>query len=69
MFEQNKFSWENKPSLSKTKNLKIKIPLNDKNEFCLEKQEVIAMNFEKINYVKNLLKKEFEVYQNLTVEI
>lgn len=69
LFEENKFSWENKPSLSKTKNLKIKVPINNKNEFCLEKQKVIAMNFEKINYVKSLLKKEFEKYQTLTVEI
>ena len=69
LFEENKFSWENKPSLSKTKNLKIKIPINNKNEFCLEKQKVIAMNFEKINYVKNSLKKELEKYQTLAVEI
>ena len=69
LFEENKFSWENKPSLSKTKNLKIKIPVNDSGKFCIEKQKLIATHFEKINHIKSSLKKELEKFEKITVEI
>lgn len=69
LFNQNNFDWEYKPTIARTKNLKIKIPITSSGEFDLQKQKEIAEKYRKIEEIKNTIKLELERIENIKVDI
>jgi type I restriction-modification system DNA methylase subunit len=69
VFEEHDFNWENKPTVAKTKNIQIKIPVDKKGEFSENIQEKLAQNFGKIEFVKKSIAAEFEKLSKLNVQL
>lgn len=69
VFEEHNFSWENKPSIEKTKNILVKIPINEDGSFSVEVQKQLAINYKKIELIKNSLRLSMEKLNGLNIKL
>ncbi|MCD6595745.1 restriction endonuclease subunit S, partial [bacterium] len=68
-FSKYKFNWENKPTVGKTKNIEISIPINSEGKFDLEAQKQIAEKYRIIEEIKSTIVKELERIENIKIDI
>lgn len=68
VFEEYNFNWENKPTVAKTKNISIKIPIDKKGDFSEENQCKLAQNFSKTEFIKKCISAEMEKLNKLNVQ-
>ncbi|WP_341758763.1 restriction endonuclease subunit S [Candidatus Tisiphia endosymbiont of Ditula angustiorana] len=69
VLDKNNFNWEYKPTIERTRNIEIKIPITATGEFDLPKQKEIAEKYRKIEEIKNNIKRELEKIENIQVDI
>jgi type I restriction-modification system DNA methylase subunit len=67
VFAEHNFNWENKPTVAKTKNIHIKIPIDKNGNFSVKIQNELALNFNKIEFIKKSIAAEFEKLNKLNV--
>lgn len=67
-FYEYNFNWENKPTIAKTKNIQIKIPIDKKGDFSKEIQEKLAQNFSKIEFIKKSISMELDNLNKLNIK-
>jgi type I restriction-modification system DNA methylase subunit len=60
VFEESNFNWENKPTVSKTKDILIKIPVNNDGSFSKLLQELLFSNFSKMDFISMSINRELE---------
>ena len=58
--DKNNFNWEYKPTIERTRNIEVKIPITTAGEFDLPKQQEIAEKYRKIEEIKTNIKRELE---------
>jgi len=63
------FGFTNKAGKSKIQNIQIKIPVDSKGSFDLQKQKEIAEKYYKIEEIKKSIKAELEKIENIKVDI
>lgn len=59
-FEAHNFNWENKPTVSKTQNIVLRIPVDKYGNVSMEIQEELSNRYNKIQYIKNAIEHELE---------
>lgn len=69
VLSKHNFNWEYKPTIERTKNLEIKIPITKTGEFDLERQKEIAEKYRKIEEIKKNIKAELEKIENIKVDL
>lgn len=69
VFSDEGFSWENKVSDSKLKNLSVKIPVKSNGSYDLKKQQELAASYKKIDEIKNQFTRELEIIKKLEINI
>ena len=67
-FAEHSFNWENKPTVAKTKNIQIKIPVDKNGNFSIKIQKELASNFNKIEFIKRSIAAEFEKLNKLNIK-
>ncbi|HJD56649.1 MAG TPA: hypothetical protein LFW12_00810, partial [Rickettsia endosymbiont of Sericostoma sp. HW-2014] len=63
------FNWEYKPTIERTRNIEVKIPITTAGEFDLPKQQEIAKKYRKIEEIKTNIKRELEKIETIKVDI
>jgi len=69
VFAEHNFNWENKPTVAKTKNILIKIPVDRKGNFSPKIQNEEALNFNRIEFIKKSIVSEFEKLNRLHIKL
>ncbi|WP_341757085.1 N-6 DNA methylase [Candidatus Tisiphia endosymbiont of Nemotelus nigrinus] len=69
VLDKNNFNWEYKPTIERTRNIEIKIPITATGEFDLPKQKEIAEKYRKITEIKNNITRKLERIENIKVDI
>lgn len=67
-FEEHNFNWENKPTVGKTKNIELKIPVDKKGGYSVEIQKQLASNYTKIEFIKKSIKSAFDKLNKLNIK-
>ena len=65
---QHNFNWENKPTVGKTKNIELKIPVDKKGGYSVEIQKQLASNYTKIEFIKKSIKSAFDKLNKLNIK-
>lgn len=65
VFEEHNFNWENKPTVGKTKDIVINIPIDDNGSFSIKTQDLLSSNFEKMEFIKSAINSELEKLKKL----
>ena len=68
VFLTHNFNWQNKPTIAKIKNIKIRIPVKNK-KFDIDKQKEIAKKHIAIENMRHTLEQELKNITNLKFEI
>lgn len=68
IFSEHNFNWENKPTIGKTKDIELKIPINKKGEYSVEIQKQLSSNYTKIEYVKKSINDIFNKLNTLNIK-
>ena len=68
VFAEHNFNWENKPTVAKTKNIQIKIPIDKNGNFSVKIQNELALNFNKIEFIKKSIIAEIEKLNKLNIK-
>jgi hypothetical protein len=68
-FKQHNFNWENKTSITKIRNIKLRVPVTEAGEYDYAAQEAIAEARRKIDELKLLVVKELDKMLQIKVEI
>lgn len=63
------FNWEYKPTIERTKHLKIRIPVTKDGSFDINKQKELAQKYKKVEDVKKNISRELEKIENIKVDI
>lgn len=67
-FAKYKFNWENKPTVAKTKNIEISIPIKPNGKFDLKAQKEIANKYKKIEEIKQIIDKELKKIEETKID-
>jgi hypothetical protein len=68
-FLEHNFSWENKPSIQKTQDIELKIPVDEFGNYSIEIQNILAERFEKILFIQNCIKNEVDKLNRINILI
>ena len=68
IFSSRDFSWTNKASLYRIKNIKIEIPINDNGNYDIEKQKEIVKKYEIVEEKKRELKEKLDYFKDIQVD-
>jgi type I restriction-modification system DNA methylase subunit len=66
-FAEHNFNWENKPTVSKTKDITIKIPIDKQGNFSLKLQKELALIFTKTDYTQKSIAEEMVKLTKLNI--
>jgi type I restriction-modification system DNA methylase subunit len=66
-FSEHNFNWENKPTASKTKDIAIKIPVDEQGKFSIKLQKELALIFTKTEYIQKSIAEEMEKLNKLNI--
>lgn len=66
-FSEHSFNWENKPTMNKTKDIAIKIPIDGQGNFSVKLQKELALIFTKTDYIQKSIAEEMAKLNNLNI--
>jgi type I restriction-modification system DNA methylase subunit len=66
-FAEHNFNWENKPTVSKTKDIAIKIPIDEQGNFSMELQKELALIYTKTDNTQKSIAEEMVKLSKLNI--
>ncbi|UCM93428.1 MAG: restriction endonuclease subunit S [Rickettsia endosymbiont of Cimex lectularius] len=69
VLDKNNFNWEYKPTIERTRNIEIKIPITATDEFDLQKQKEIAEKYQVISGIKQEVEEYKHKIDQLVIKI
>jgi type I restriction-modification system DNA methylase subunit len=66
-FAEHNFNWENKPTVSKTKDIVIKIPIDEQGHFSIKLQKELSVIFTKTEFIQKSMTEELAKLNKLNI--